>query len=150
MMRRPPRSTLFPYTTLFRSVEIESEQSAAQQRASDQDRRRQAVQAHPARLERDDLVLLAHHPESRQHRHQYAGGQQVIDQLRRQEEKVGEHLRQRDVVAQHVADQLEKVEDQNQRHKAGKYQYQVSEEGRQDVGIHQLRQQRQAAGKKAV
>src|SRR2546426_12461379 len=25
MIRRPPRSTLFPYTTLFRSVEIESD-----------------------------------------------------------------------------------------------------------------------------
>src|SRR2546427_8412597 len=25
MIRRPPRSTLFPYTTLFRSVEVDSE-----------------------------------------------------------------------------------------------------------------------------
>src|SRR2546430_7502815 len=25
MIRRPPRSTLFPYTTLFRSIEIESD-----------------------------------------------------------------------------------------------------------------------------
>src|SRR2546428_2955883 len=25
MIRRPPRSTLFPYTTLFRSVEVEDE-----------------------------------------------------------------------------------------------------------------------------
>src|SRR5260370_5389225 len=27
MIRRPPRSTLFPYTTLFRSVEAQSDQS---------------------------------------------------------------------------------------------------------------------------
>src|SRR3712207_7387235 len=27
MIRRPPRSTLFPYTTLFRSVEVELPQS---------------------------------------------------------------------------------------------------------------------------
>src|SRR3712207_7262579 len=26
MIRRPPRSTLFPYTTLFRSVRVENEQ----------------------------------------------------------------------------------------------------------------------------
>src|SRR6202171_102685 len=30
MIRRPPRSTLFPYTTLFRSLFIETEFSAAQ------------------------------------------------------------------------------------------------------------------------
>src|SRR3989442_14658776 len=29
MIRRPPRSTLFPYTTLFRSFEIESQQANA-------------------------------------------------------------------------------------------------------------------------
>src|SRR3712207_6854701 len=29
MIRRPPRSTLFPYTTLFRSLGIEGEQPAA-------------------------------------------------------------------------------------------------------------------------
>src|SRR2546425_6076016 len=28
MIRRPPRSTLFPYTTLFRSVEIQSDGTA--------------------------------------------------------------------------------------------------------------------------
>src|SRR3712207_7540194 len=27
MIRRPPRSTLFPYTTLFRSIRIQAEQS---------------------------------------------------------------------------------------------------------------------------
>src|SRR2546429_6615807 len=35
MIRRPPRSTLFPYTTLFRSVEIEiAGNSAAQLRVT--------------------------------------------------------------------------------------------------------------------
>src|SRR5438309_5414714 len=29
MIRRPPRSTLFPYTTLFRSVEVEAERDVA-------------------------------------------------------------------------------------------------------------------------
>src|SRR5690242_21397542 len=42
MIRRPPRSTLFPYTTLFRSVEIvgaefERKAEAAEARVVDQD-----------------------------------------------------------------------------------------------------------------
>src|SRR5688572_31421504 len=37
MIRRPPRSTLFPYTTLFRSLENLPEEIGDQQR--DQDRR---------------------------------------------------------------------------------------------------------------
>src|SRR3712207_9321540 len=32
MIRRPPRSTLFPYTTLFRSVHYEGGQGAEQER----------------------------------------------------------------------------------------------------------------------
>src|SRR5687767_15517449 len=31
MIRRPPRSTLFPYTTLFRSLEVEREDVAARE-----------------------------------------------------------------------------------------------------------------------
>src|SRR5688572_31165117 len=38
MIRRPPRSTLFPYTTLFRSVEESVDHGLAQEGA-DQDRR---------------------------------------------------------------------------------------------------------------
>src|SRR2546429_3553645 len=38
MIRRPPRSTLFPYTTLFRSVRIERGQRGVDQRGP-QDRR---------------------------------------------------------------------------------------------------------------
>ena len=30
MIRRPPRSTLFPYTTLFRSMKVKSESEVAQ------------------------------------------------------------------------------------------------------------------------
>src|SRR3712207_8253473 len=33
MIRRPPRSTLFPYTTLFRSRELELDEKLAQPRA---------------------------------------------------------------------------------------------------------------------
>src|SRR5688572_31788869 len=34
MIRRPPRSTLFPYTTLFRSVQRESDSAADHRRQS--------------------------------------------------------------------------------------------------------------------
>src|SRR3712207_7015276 len=35
MMRRPPRSTLFPYTTLFRSQTAADDQAAARERRDD-------------------------------------------------------------------------------------------------------------------
>src|SRR2546423_6284221 len=40
MIRRPPRSTLFPYTTLFRSLRIEVPVSVAAQAAEPRDRGR--------------------------------------------------------------------------------------------------------------
>src|SRR3712207_8027003 len=52
MIRRPPRSTLFPYTTLFRSVFLLSEQRARARRAEDEDGGRERVAV--GRLPRDD------------------------------------------------------------------------------------------------
>src|SRR5260370_22395147 len=40
MIRRPPRSTLFPYTTLFRSLNLESSQAYQGQLAQERDRLR--------------------------------------------------------------------------------------------------------------
>src|ERR1035438_8812749 len=61
MIRRPPRSTLFPYTTLFRSVQfrslrrgIESGGDAAHDQRSDSQRRRPGYQ--PGRVEAGYLV----------------------------------------------------------------------------------------------
>src|SRR5436853_805887 len=45
MIRRPPRSTLFPYTTLFRSVF--ADRARERQRKAGQERRDQAWQNHP-------------------------------------------------------------------------------------------------------
>src|SRR2546422_4963380 len=42
MIRRPPRSTLFPYTTLFRSLRVALEQPAARGRGPFLERRRMA------------------------------------------------------------------------------------------------------------
>src|SRR2546422_8224820 len=58
MIRRPPRSTLFPYTTLFRSLEIDADQHA---RNRDRQRRRDAEQ--PA------LQAVAHHRHGRSEEH---------------------------------------------------------------------------------
>src|SRR5688572_32212214 len=53
MMRRPPRSTLFPYTTLFRSSRPASGRRTAGG-VADRDPRRRATGAHRVRC-RDDL-----------------------------------------------------------------------------------------------
>src|SRR2546430_10327037 len=47
MIRRPPRSTLFPYTTLFRSSDLEPERRAEHQRLLTQLRRRSDARERP-------------------------------------------------------------------------------------------------------
>src|SRR3712207_7876863 len=44
MIRRPPRSTLFPYTTLFRSLVVEGGQIGGRRGGGIQDGRHQAVE----------------------------------------------------------------------------------------------------------
>src|SRR2546430_6712866 len=51
MIRRPPRSTLFPYTTLFRSQEVRSSRLP----------RRERVLREPAELSRRRQPLHSHH-----------------------------------------------------------------------------------------
>src|SRR2546430_11457737 len=65
MIRRPPRSTLFPYTTLFRSRDLGVGEVAegrlvplGHQPALERTPRRE-------RGERDELLVLPHHPDSR-------------------------------------------------------------------------------------
>src|SRR3712207_6883112 len=53
MIRRPPRSTLFPYTTLFRSVAL-AEQPARLQRAVDHGARDPARAEHQRPVDGDD------------------------------------------------------------------------------------------------
>src|SRR5256885_9040461 len=51
MIRRPPRSTLFPYTTLFRSVRIIAHRAVFQILLHQQHLRPAAVKPHDARSE---------------------------------------------------------------------------------------------------
>src|SRR3712207_8379519 len=63
MLRRPPRSTLFPYTTLFRS-ELGGLEHAAQVELSCLAHGRKR----PARLPRGELLRLPHDGRGRGHR----------------------------------------------------------------------------------
>src|SRR2546430_4122522 len=51
MIRRPPRSTLFPYTTLFRSLSIRSAQGSHRARARQRGDARRDQRGHHARSE---------------------------------------------------------------------------------------------------
>src|SRR3712207_9266794 len=57
MIRRPPRSTLFPYTTLFRSRVAERVDDAAEQRLADRHRQQRADRAYLVAL--GDLQVVA-------------------------------------------------------------------------------------------
>src|SRR5215813_5022603 len=98
MIRRPPRSTLFPYTTLFRS--------ARTQRVHDGiDRRAEEDACGPAEVDREAAQEHAAEegflPNAHQHRTQHAG-RRLPDRLRhgvaqlrhhRPTEPAGEHAR---------------------------------------------------------
>src|SRR2546426_1501298 len=67
MIRRPPRSTLFPYTTLFRSLSAPTLRRADPARLEGEDRDGARLAArHPARddAERPPGVLATPHPVS--------------------------------------------------------------------------------------
>src|SRR3712207_7780428 len=57
MIRRPPRSTLFPYTTLFRSVVLPPEVDEGDLRA-DRERGDDAPLDHRVRVPEHDLAVL--------------------------------------------------------------------------------------------
>src|SRR2546427_7062288 len=50
MIRRPPRSTLFPYTTLFRSIEIPDAEGEPDRARPDADRQRAGLRSLEQRL----------------------------------------------------------------------------------------------------
>src|SRR3712207_7408972 len=73
MIRRPPRSTLFPYTTLFRSVELEHPDRVAAQDLV----RRLGGQPHAHLLD----VLLGEGPRSEEHTSELQSRQYLVCRL---------------------------------------------------------------------
>src|SRR5260221_9764289 len=72
MIRRPPRSTLFPYTTLFRSHEQKRDQDGDQRNGERNDREADFARPFQGRVERAFALLeiardvLDHHALSRE------------------------------------------------------------------------------------
>src|SRR3712207_8441895 len=63
MIRRPPRSTLFPYTTLFRSIQRQGASDAAAERpAHDEVQRAEAGQRVADHLPADQVGEVGLHP----------------------------------------------------------------------------------------
>src|SRR3712207_8227596 len=65
MIRRPPRSTLFPYTTLFRSQPRRRPGREAEQSAAQQERERNGAQPERVLDQRQRLEALAEDAETR-------------------------------------------------------------------------------------
>src|SRR3712207_7795522 len=82
MIRRPPRSTLFPYTTLFRSYGITAMSEATRERASDVNRVSPAIAAGEDHL----LAELADDFAARVRDHQHP----KVDEYVRSEEHTSE------------------------------------------------------------
>src|SRR3712207_8262316 len=101
MIRRPPRSTLFPYTTLFRSREerpggsVRRAQEAARgedrltrHRAQDRYRRREARHPHARRARRGD-----HHGRSEEHTSELQSRQYLVCRLLLEKKKQEKHIK---------------------------------------------------------
>src|SRR5256885_12331574 len=69
MIRRPPRSTLFPYTTLFRSVEHPMDLAKDAQRRGDVLEQPGAVDQVEACLRKRQRVAVREHPRRRSEEH---------------------------------------------------------------------------------
>src|SRR3712207_9214552 len=79
MIRRPPRSTLFPYTTLFRSIEANGDLEHLVRRILD-------VHARPARARvprqrHAELLQLAHPRRSEEHTSELQSRQYLVCRL---------------------------------------------------------------------
>src|SRR5256885_17121399 len=101
MIRRPPRSTLFPYTTLFRSIEHPAQlvpESVLDKVVSQKRRTQQPPQLHASLI---DWIALGGRTEPRKSCHRtgmsaHDRGRQVHQTIPRSEERrVGEECRSR-------------------------------------------------------
>src|SRR3712207_7197228 len=98
MIRRPPRSTLFPYTTLFRSERDREGRSADDQQPSE--RRRLGAQRVAGELQLDDVDAQVHEdphavdevPRSEEHTSELQSRQYLVCRLLLEKKKTAKHI----------------------------------------------------------
>src|SRR3712207_7168148 len=80
MIRRPPRSTLFPYTTLFRSVAHQHQGAQLGSRKADAHRRRHR-EPHRGVVGRGKELRALAHPRSEEHTSELQSRQYLVCRL---------------------------------------------------------------------
>src|SRR2546427_6085636 len=81
MIRRPPRSTLFPYTTLFRSDPGRSGMDVGHDREPETVERRWPTRHHEPRLAHDEAVRLDDEPRSEEHTSELQSQSNIVCRL---------------------------------------------------------------------
>src|SRR2546422_2078450 len=87
MIRRPPRSTLFPYTTLFRSLDLVAECEELTRELAAQFRRDLAASR--------EIVLRAHRRRSEEHTSELQSRLHLVCRLLLEKKKKNKHERRR-------------------------------------------------------
>src|SRR6266404_473934 len=96
--------------TLVRIREIRvvhQDHRGRQRQSSEKKRHSEAVEARTACFYRHDFVVLAHDPESDEHRHQRSEWEKIVEQERRQIAEVVHHDKKRHFVPGDVVEQIE-------------------------------------------
>ena len=88
--------------------------------------------------------MLAENAERDQHRHQHADGRCFVNELRRQEEEIGENAGHRDIVFHDVAQQIEERKHVRHQHETHQQQREIEKEAVEHIGIGHLWNQEQA------
>ena len=76
----------------------------------------------PGGLHGDDFAVAVEHAECDQHRNEHRKRRDAVEHAGREVHQVGADCGQRDVVAEDVADEFEKCEDQHEQHEPGQHQ----------------------------
>src|SRR2546421_9615938 len=87
MIRRPPRSTLFPYTTLFRSVWVMKSDGSGQRQLS-----KIGVSGHFLRWSHDGARVTFRCPRSEEHTSELQSRSDLVCRLLLEKKKIEEHI----------------------------------------------------------
>src|SRR3712207_8291864 len=94
MIRRPPRSTLFPYTTLFRSEDREDERVDHPEQADDHREGKEDVQH---REELVEVLVLLLDPRSEEHTSELQSRQYLVCRLLLEKKKNNDYRHTHDI-----------------------------------------------------